>query len=85
LDFNGRPARQFDRAPYRKCRAGGGARNRPEAASALIIVGVHVDVADDLADKSKNTLKSTNGGGGNVQQEEHIPSSSSGNETGCRP
>ncbi len=48
-------------------------------------VGFRVDVADDLADKGKHTLKSTNGGGGNVQQEERIPSASSGNETGRRP
>ena len=49
-----------------ECRAGGGARDRPEAASAWITVGFRVDVADDLADKGKHTLESTNGGGDNV-------------------
>ena len=70
---------------YRKCRAGGGARDRPEAASAWITGGFRVDVADDLADKGKHILESTNGGGDNVQQEEHSPSASSGNEVGRRP
>ncbi len=47
-------------------------------------VGIRVDLADDLADKGKHTLKSTNGGRGNVQQEERVPSASTG-KAGRRP